>query len=210
MQVWARGVRDDFGAGNAGGRNWILGHWFPSLWLNGSYVITGELGEIFRGICVMQHQSKLIDLPLPSALIRLIDAGIWPSRNHPSMTEQEWKPIISEDRVRRFAPDEGLICFASPPFRSIADHRAAGGAGDFWQRFGALDQIVPEKAICIGDFGLGSDAPIILDYSRDRFDPPVLWLRWSEGRCTEWVEGARNFDQFAEMLGLCGGAEHVP
>jgi hypothetical protein len=107
--------------------------------------------------------------------------------------------------VRRFAPDETLICPAPPPFGTIAAERAAGRAGDFWERFGALHQIVPKKAVVIGDFGLGSDAPIVLAYDRDTADPPVLRLRWSEGPRTEWVEGARNFDDFAELLGLSGG-----
>jgi hypothetical protein len=124
------------------------------------------------------------------------------------MIEQQTKPLVPAERVQRFAPGETLVCLAPPPFRTIAAERAAGGSGDFWQRFGALHQIEPEKAIVIGDFGLGSDSPIILDYSRNAADPRVLRLRWSGNgpeTNTEWVEGARNFDHFAELLGLSGG-----
>jgi hypothetical protein len=97
------------------------------------------------------------------------------------------------------------MCLELPPFRTIAKVRGAGGAGDFWERFGALDQIDPERALIIGDFGLGSDSPVILDYALNPSSPPVLRLRWGpRGLGNEWVQGARDFDEFAEMLGLAG------
>lgn len=148
------------------------------------------------------------NFPLPAGLVRLIAAGVWPSEKGPSMNEQQFKLLVPAERVQRFATDETLICLARPPFGTIAAERAKGGSGDFWSRFGALHQIEPEKALVIGDFGLGSDSPIVLDYSRNAADPPVLRLRWSGNGPhvnTEWIEGARNFDHFAEMLGLSGG-----
>src|SRR5690349_12838208 len=126
----------------------------------------------------MRLEGDTNDLPLPAQLTRLIASGIWPSAKGPSMNEQQLRPLIPPERVRRFAPNETLICLAMPPFATIASLRAMGGSGDFWPRFGALDQIVPEKAVIIADFGLGSDSPIILDYSRDATDPPVLRLLW--------------------------------
>src|SRR6478609_3929776 len=133
----------------------------------------------------MRHERNTNDFPLPAGLARLIAAGVWPSQKGPSMNEQQLKPLVLAERVQRFAPDETLICLAPPPFGTIAAERAAGGSGDFWPRFGALHQIDPEKAVVIGDFGLGSDSPIVLDYSRNAVDPPVLRLRWSDGHCTE-------------------------
>ena len=145
----------------------------------------------------------MFDFPLPDSLSCLLAAGVWPSAKGPSMTAQELHPIIPADRVRRFAAEETLICLTAPPFSTIAKERAAGGAGDFWERFGALDQIDPERALIIGDFGLGSDSPIILDYARNTTNPPVLRLRWGpQGKGNEWVIGACNFDEFSEMLGL--------
>lgn len=120
----------------------------------------------------------MIELPIPSGLSRLLATGVWPSVDGPSMNEQQLRPIITADRVRRFAADETLICLQPPPFPTIAKVRAAGGAGDFWERFGALEQIDPERALLIGDFGLGSDSPIILDYARSPSSPTVLRLRW--------------------------------
>ena len=148
----------------------------------------------------------MIDLPIPAGLTRLLAAGVWPSADGPSMNEQQLHPTIPADRVRTFAADETLICLQPPPFPTIAQVRAAGGAGDFRDRFGALDQIDPERALLIGDFGLGSDSPVILDFARNATNPPVVRLRWrprAEGN--EWVQGARDFDEFAVMLGLTKG-----
>ncbi len=149
--------------------------------------------------------SPMPDFPLPELLVRLIDAGQWPSCQGPSMTVQQLNPLFTEEQVRRFANDESLICLQPPPFPTVAMARNSGGAGDFWERFGALDQIVPEKALIIADFGLGSDSPIILDYSRDEAAPPVLRLRWGPDKVNQWVQGAESFDEFAGMLGLAVG-----
>jgi hypothetical protein len=140
---------------------------------------------------------------LPPALARLIAEGVWPSAAGPSMNEQQFRPTIPAERVRQFAAEESVICLQPPPFPTIAQERAAGGAGDFWERFGALDQIDPERALIIGDFGIGSDSPVVLDYGRDAANPPVLRLKWGPwAKNNQWVQGARDFDEFAAMLGL--------
>jgi hypothetical protein len=107
--------------------------------------------------------------------------------------------------VRKFAPEEDELHLFVPPFQTIADEIAAAPVvvvNEFWKRFGALDEITAEKALILGDFGLGSDAPIILNYAVDAVDPPVFRLRWLPNRPTKWVQGARNFDEFASILGL--------
>ncbi len=142
------------------------------------------------------------DLPLPERLRRLISRGVWPSEAGPSMTAQQLRPLVAPKRVQRFADDESLICLQPPPFHTVADYRDAGGSGDFWEKFGALDQIVPDLALVIGDFGLGSDSVVVLDYARHSTNPPVLRLRWGQEGRNQWVQGARDFDEFAEMLGL--------
>jgi hypothetical protein len=118
------------------------------------------------------------------------------------MTEQQWKPLIPPDRVRLFAPDETLICLHSPPFRSIAQYRDAGRTGDFWEVFGSLDQIDPVRALVIGDFGMGSDSPIILDYAQSPTAPSVRRLRWLKDQSTVWEVGAADFVTFAKQTGL--------
>ena len=148
----------------------------------------------------------MFDFPIPKCLARLLASGVWPSANGPSLIEQQIHPMVSSEHVRKFAVEETVICLYPPPFETIARARAAGGARDFWEKFGALDQIDPERALVIGDFGLGSDAPIVLDYARHPSSPPVLRLRWGTGgQGNEWVQGARDFDQFVAMLGLAEG-----
>jgi hypothetical protein len=145
---------------------------------------------------------------LPAGLARLIAEGVWPSAAGPSMVEQQLRPSIPAERVRRFAAEEGCICLQPSPFPTVAQLRDAGGAGDFWERFGALDQIDPARAVVIADFGLGADAVVVLDYARDAANPPVLRLQWAErGVGNRWVQGARDFDEFAALLGL--GQRHA-
>lgn len=60
-----------------------------------------------------------------------------------------------------------------------------------------------ELAIDIGDFGLGSDAPILLDYRTDKTNPSIIRLKWSsDGTNNEWVPMADNIRQFVDVLGL--------
>jgi hypothetical protein len=123
------------------------------------------------------------------------------------MNSQEFNPLVRPERVRLFAEEEFLICLQPPPFPTIAQEMREGGCGDFWEQCGALSQIVPEQALIIGDFGMGSDSPIILAFFKDPVDPPVLRLRWgTKGEPNEWVQGADNFDHFARLLCLIADA----
>lgn len=143
------------------------------------------------------------EFTLPEALTRLLQAGIGPSVNGPSIVQQDLHPIVSRERVRRIAAGERRICLYPPPFGTIAETRAVEGAGGFLEKFGALDQIDPERTLIIGDFGIGADSLIVLDYSCNPSNPPVLRLRWgSFGKGNSWVVSARDFDEFAEVLGL--------
>ncbi len=141
------------------------------------------------------------DLPIPSRLMALLDAGQWPRDWH-EVNSQNLRTRFTPDQVRRISPEETEICLQSPPFRTVAEYAAAGGSGDFWPKFGALEQIVPEKVLIIGDFGLASDAPIALDYSHGT-NPAVIRLHWNYPK-TEWVKCAESFDEFAHVLGLSG------
>lgn len=118
------------------------------------------------------------------------------------MGDQDSHPIIATEIVKRFAPEEKSICLAQHPFSTIARERDLCPS-DFWERFGALEQINPQLALTIGDFGIGSDAPIILDYSGNPSNPPVLRLRWgSADEVNQWVRVSSDFDEFAQILGF--------
>jgi hypothetical protein len=60
-----------------------------------------------------------------------------------------------------------------------------------------------DLALDIGDFGLGSDAPILLDYRENSETPRVIRLRWSyKGRANHWVMMAPDFESFVSELEL--------
>ena len=142
-----------------------------------------------------------MELAIPPLLDLLVASGRWPSRGGAARRQ----PFVAREHVRQFAPEEDQIFLQPPPFHTIAQEVASVSSivvEEFWGRYGSLNEIAPEKALILGDFGPGSDAPIILNYAADPKDPPVFRLRWREGRATDWVQGARNFAEFASLLGL--------
>jgi hypothetical protein len=146
-------------------------------------------------------------LPLPPLLSKLIAVGVWPSDGKAERGQYK-RPLASHERVRAFAPEEKEIHLFAPPFHTIADEIASASVvvlNEFWKRFGALDEIIADKALILGDFGLGSDAPIVLNYAVNAVDPPVILLRWLPNKQTQWVQVVRSFDEFASMLGLTQG-----
>ena len=148
-----------------------------------------------------------MELAFPKLLTDLIVAGVWPA-NAKAACAQNLRPLVSSERVRMFAAEEDEVHLSCPPFRTIAQEVASASpivVKEFWARHGALHEIVAEKALILGDFGLGSDAPIILNYAVDAVDPPVFRLRWVANQPTRWVQGARSFAEFAWLLGLSTG-----
>jgi hypothetical protein len=114
------------------------------------------------------------NLPLPKRLLKLIEAGRWP-RTHEEELHQNIFSLVSKERIQSFAPEENQIYLVRPPFSTVATRM---GHGDkFWAEFGAVGQIEPELSVLIGDFGLGSDSPILLDYRHDTSIPQVIRLK---------------------------------
>lgn len=153
----------------------------------------------------MEPDFKMVGgLALPNRLCELIETGRWP-RTHQEELHQNIHPLVSTERIRSFAPDQDRIYFVKPPFSTVAERMAAHVAhGEFWSRFGALEQINTDQSIFLGDFGLGSDSPILLDYRKDSLRPAVIRLKWNygEGKRNEWLVCADCFDTFSDMLGL--------
>lgn len=137
------------------------------------------------------------DLQIPEALAHLIDVGIWPSVS--SAESQNFRPLVTPEVVSAVVPDEKSIFLAPPPFGSLAREIASNPV--FWGEHGALGEIDPDLALVIGDFGAGSDAAIVLDYRRNRDEPSVLRLAWSE-QGNQWIEVAPTFALFAAALRL--------
>ena len=137
------------------------------------------------------------NLPIPKELEALIAQGFWPG-NKDASRAQNLKPIIQSSVISRFAPGEPTIFLYPPPFHTV-EAEIDGGNPAFWEEFGAISEIDPAKTLIIGDFGLGSDTAIALEYGRNDLEPKVIRLVWGpEGN--HWLEVAPSFREFAEML----------
>lgn len=133
-------------------------------------------------------------LLIPELLLTLLAESRWPR----DADEALGRTFVSEDRIRRLRE----ICLYPPPFRTLAQGLADGG-DRFYAAFGALHELVPEAAIPIADFGLGADAPILLDYRAGPADPAVITLEWpGDGEPNYWAVMAPDFASFVDMLGL--------
>lgn len=137
---------------------------------------------------------------LPEELEALITSGFWPNANNAN--RQNLESLVPEDRVRAFAPEEERIWFDPPPFGLVTDLIARGE--NFWCREEAHPAgISPVHSIVIGDFGLGSDAPIILDYRESPNRPSVLRLRWGATFAdNRWIVASESFAAMCTTLGI--------
>jgi hypothetical protein len=136
-------------------------------------------------------------LLIPDLLQAMLAEGRWP-RTADEASKQNRCSRVPEDRNRRFRS----IYLYAPPFHTVAKVITDDGQ-DFYSRFGALHELVPDASVEIGDFGLGADATILLDYRVGPKDPRVIHLEWSDrGDSNYWVVTAPNFAGFVEMLGL--------
>lgn len=131
----------------------------------------------------------------PRLLRELIESGNWPGHTGRH-------PLVSSERVRALIPSERFIEFYPPPFLTAAMQIQQGDR--FWlSKDAAPDGLDHARAIAIGDFGLGSDSPIVLDFRVGEPAPSVVYLRWTTApHKNEWVEIASSFQAFAESLGL--------
>src|SRR5579863_2168592 len=165
----------------------------------------------------METDSTMVGkLPLPKRLLSLIDTGLWP-RTPAEAQHQNIRSLVSKERIQVFAPEEDRIYLVSPPFSTVATRMTHNEK--FWSKFGALEQISPDRSVLIADFGLGSDSPILLDYRHDVSAPVVIRLKLNPihgdtmpngrkkllGWANVWLRCADTFDGFADMLGLGAG-----
>ena len=139
------------------------------------------------------------DFKIPSDLCKLIEKGKWPS----TIEEQNLEPIIGKSEAEKISPNDTEMVLMVPPFHTIADELEDGN--DWW-KWGLknVGEIEYEKAVIIGDFGAGSDSPIILYYS-DEKEPKVMYLKW-EGNGGDikhsWVCTHESFKEFVIDVAL--------
>jgi hypothetical protein len=131
------------------------------------------------------------NLPLPSDLIALIEAG-------------RWRCPADLSGVDRLFPDRGEFKLYTLDYMPFENRwwitRIASmflGSPDPVQAPGDID---PELSDLIGDLGMGCDQPIALDYRPSMEDPAVLTFEWSDtGRDNRWVKVASNIREFADQ-----------
>ena len=140
-------------------------------------------------------------LLVPELLLKVLDGGRWP-RTSNEASKQNLHSMVSKERLQKLAPEESHLYLYPPPFHTVSQIMTGPGA-DFYSRFGAVTDLIPQMVIEIGDFGLGSDAPILLDYRDNLSVPRVIRLLWpGDGVPNRWVIMAPDFHAFIKVLGL--------
>src|SRR4051812_5013724 len=110
-------------------------------------------------------------LKLPPLLERLIEVGKWP-RNEDEARPQNLRPLVTIEKIRQIANEESGLYLYPPPFHTEREHSKSNPF--LLDPMNAPSEIDFDLAIPIGDFGLGTDTAIILDYRTDRENPRVL------------------------------------
>lgn len=133
-------------------------------------------------------------LPIPEFILELIVASRWVTKKLPGFPHPDF---ASEQELCLY----GLYGMASenlywpsetnPQFIGVRDGTHDPGT------------INPSLSVLIGDFGLGSDQSIALDYRKSAADPPVVAMRWRLPAATNcWIELAKSARDFAAMVEL--------
>jgi hypothetical protein len=149
-------------------------------------------------------------LKQPRELKKLIAERLWPA-THNDAIQQNLQRRISPECVHRLIPTEDEIFLYPDPSMTLASEHEASrkkiGETEFFAAYDrSLDQIDPQLALFIADFGHGSDAPIALDFRSSIEDPPVIGLKWHNMRIADdlnqWVRLADRFSDFVRILEL--------
>jgi hypothetical protein len=139
-------------------------------------------------------------LAVPRLLNELVAVGRWPRDTKEAMA-QNLKSLAPLERIQLLAPEEQWLYLLPPPFCTV--RKKSKGNPVWLSEMAAPHGIDFDLVLDIGDFGLGSDAPILLDYRKDAANPRVIRLRWSgKGKANEWVVMAPDFGSFVAALGL--------
>ncbi len=139
-------------------------------------------------------------LRIPILIEEMIATGRWP-RNSDESIRQNLQSLATPERIAMLAAEESHLYLLPPPFATVTEHAKHN---KFWyDPMSAPHMIDFDLSIDIGDFGLGSDAPILLDYRDDLQNPSVIRLQWSsDGANNRWVPMAKDIQHFVDVLGL--------
>lgn len=132
----------------------------------------------------------------------MIEAGTWPGTRAAVMAQSEF-PIVPNDVVSAVIPGEERIYFFSPPF--LTAQQASEGGEEY--PIGPDDTSIPDlgQLLVIGDFGLGSESSLLLDYSQPDSKPRVARLvsfAVPDGYDNQYSILAESFAEFCQLVGL--------
>ena len=137
---------------------------------------------------------------LPESLRGLLAAGEWDS-------EGQLRDVrIPIEVARRWDPESPWINLETP--LKLSDEVAGNRA--FWDEFGALSTIDTDGYAVIGDFGPGSDSPIVVALNKQPAHVMRLaWSRSGDGGTTanRWEVMADDFDSFLGVIFPNGSAK---
>jgi hypothetical protein len=124
----------------------------------------------------------------------LVSRGAWPTGE---------LNAIPKSAICAIAPDEDRLVLYPPESFHTIESEIQNGNKAFWQEFGALSEISPDRFIIIGDFGLGSDTAIVVDAEPSDPDPIVLRLAWQGAGTTidnHWVTFFERLSDFTSFI----------
>lgn len=130
---------------------------------------------------------------LPKELRKLIDCKQWPLNSDQLNSQSE---VFPKEVVQKLFPEEEELFFKTIPFLTVAQLLNSREKSYWESPVAKVDQIEPEKTLIIGDFGLGSDTTLALDYRYE--EPKVIKLVYNE----KWITVAENFRKLSEKLEL--------
>ncbi len=129
-------------------------------------------------------------------------------RNGDESISQNLELLAPTERIALLAPGESILYLLPPPFATVTEHTKLN---KFWyDPMAALHMIHFDLAIDIGNFGLGSDAPITLDNRNDLQNPSPIRLQWRcEHSSNRWFPMANNIQHFV-TFSACESLRNKP
>jgi hypothetical protein len=131
---------------------------------------------------------------LPAILDSMLQSEIWP-KDRESMDRQVHHALVPLERVREHFPEAVGFFLYPPPFETVAALLLHPESREWF--LGRSATIDPERAFVIGDLGVGSDAPIALDY---RSDPPSVVVLRAYPTGNLWEQTWDSLDELVREL----------
>ncbi len=132
------------------------------------------------------------DLPLPAALVRAIEDGIWQTPK----SRDVWRSLFSDNEIVQPTLYSLRAMTGETPWLAEAGPAYLGRTGEGF----VPGDIDPNRAVLIAD--LGPDRLIALDYRESETHPSVIALTSAEHSC--WQRVADDIESLMRAIRLIG------